>query len=52
MVCHTLSLFQVMDSVVIHGYSRSEGGPFSLAAREELTLVLGFWEPYIMFPRQ
>ena len=24
--------------------SRSEGGPFSLAAREGLTLVLGFWE--------
>ena len=27
--------------------SRSEGGPFSLAAREGLTLVLGFWELYI-----
>ena len=23
--------------------SRSEGGPFSLAAREKLILVLGFW---------
>ena len=27
--------------------SRSEGGPFSLAAREGLTLVLGFRELYI-----
>ena len=27
--------------------SRSEGGPYSLAAREGLTLVLGFWELYI-----
>ena len=27
--------------------SRSEGGPFSLANREELTLVLGFWELYV-----
>ena len=26
--------------------SRSEGGPFSLAAREGLTLVLAFWELY------
>ena len=31
--------------------SRSEGGPFSLAAREGLTLVLGFWEPYILYHR-
>ena len=31
--------------------SRSEGGPFSLAAREGLTLVLGFWELYILYPR-
>ena len=30
--------------------SRSEGGPFSLAAREGLTLVLGFWELYILYP--
>ena len=30
--------------------SRSEGGPFSLAAREGLTLVLGIWEPYIPYP--
>ena len=29
--------------------SRSEGGPFSLAAREGLTLVLGFWELYILY---
>ena len=28
--------------------SRSEGGPFSLAAREGLTLVLGFWKLYIL----
>ena len=32
--------------------SRSEGGPFSLAAREGLTLVLGFWELYILYPGQ
>ena len=32
--------------------SRSEGGPFSLAAREELTLVLGFSELYILYPSQ
>ena len=32
--------------------SRSEVGPFSLAAREELTLVLGFWELYILYPSQ
>ena len=32
--------------------SRSEGGPFSLAARVELTLVLGFWELYILYPGQ
>ena len=32
--------------------SRSEGGPFSLAAREGLTLVLGFWELYILYPSQ
>ena len=33
-------------------HSRSEGGPFSLATREELTLVLGFWELYILYPSQ
>ena len=32
--------------------SRSERGPFSLAAREGLTLVLGFWELYILYPGQ
>ena len=32
--------------------SRSEGGPFSLAAREELTLVLGFCALYILYPSQ
>ena len=32
--------------------SSSEGGPFSLAAREGLTLVLGFWELYILYPSQ
>ena len=26
--------------------------PFSLAAREGLTLVLGFWELYILYPGQ
>ena len=30
--------------------SRSEGGPLSLAARVELTLVLGFWELQILYP--
>ena len=29
--------------------SRSEGGPFSLAASEGLTLVLGFCEIYILY---
>ena len=32
--------------------SRSEGGPFSLAARKGLTLILGFWELYILYPSQ
>ena len=32
--------------------SKSEGGSFSLAAREGLTLVLGFWELYILYPSQ
>ena len=32
--------------------SSSEGGPFSLAAREGLTLVLGFWELYILYTGQ
>ena len=32
--------------------SRSEGGPFSLANTDELTLVLEFWELYILYPSQ
>ena len=32
--------------------SRSQGGPFSLAAWEGLILVLGFWEPYILYTGQ
>ena len=32
--------------------SRSEGGPFSLASMEGLSLVLGFWEPYILYTGQ
>ena len=32
--------------------SRSEEGPFSLAARKGLTLILGFWKPYILYPSQ
>ena len=31
--------------------SRLEGGPFPLASREGLTLVLGFLEQYILYPR-
>ena len=46
--------------LIISGYgfcgypwlSRSEGGPFSSAAREELTLLLAFWELYILYPSQ
>ena len=30
--------------------SSSEEGPFSLAAREGLTLVPGIWELYILYP--
>ena len=32
--------------------SRSEEGPFSLDAKEELTLVLGILELYILYPGQ
>ena len=32
--------------------SRSEGGPFSLAAREKMTLGLGFGELYILYLSQ
>ena len=46
--------------LIISGYgfcghpwlSRSEGGLFSLVMREGLTLVLGFWELYILYPGQ
>ena len=31
---------------------RSEGGNCTFPAKEELTLVLGFWEPYLLFPSQ
>ena len=36
--------------MVIHGSLGLEGGPFSLAARQELTLVPEFWELYILYP--
>ena len=50
----------VSHSLIIscHGFcgypwlSRSERGPFTLADREELTQVLGFWELYILYPSQ
>ena len=50
----------VSQTLIISGYglcdypwlSRLEGCHFSSAAREELTLVLEFWRPYIIFPRQ
>ena len=48
-----VSLPLIISGHGICGYpwlSRSEGGPFSLAAREGLTLVLGFWELYIPYP--
>ena len=32
--------------------SRLKGGPFSLAEREKLILVLGFWELYILYQSQ
>ena len=32
--------------------SKSEGGTFSLAVRERLTLVLEFWKLYILYPSQ
>ena len=32
--------------------SRSEGGPFSSAATEELTVLLAFWELYILYRNQ
>ena len=50
-----VSLPQIISG---HGFcghpwlSRSERGPFSLAAREGLTLVLGLWELYILYTGQ
>ena len=32
--------------------SRSKGSHFALAVRGGLTLVLGFWELYILYPSQ
>ena len=32
--------------------SRSEGDPFSLAAREGLTVIVGFRKLYILYPSQ
>ena len=48
-----LSLPLIISRHRFYGYpqlSRSEIGPFSLAAREELTLLLEFWELYILYP--
>ena len=45
-----VSLPMIISGHVFCGHpwlSRSEGGPFSLAGREGLTLVLGFWKLYI-----
>ena len=50
----------VSHSLIIssHGFcdypwlSRSERGLLTLASREELTLVLGFWELQILYPSQ
>ena len=52
---HGLSLPLIISG---HGFcgnawiSMSEGSLFSLAAREGLTLVLGFLELYILYPSQ
>ena len=46
-----LSLPLIISGHGFCGYpwlSRLEGSPFSLANREELILVLGFWELYIL----
>ena len=51
----SVSLSVMISVYGFHGYpwfSRSEAGPFSLAARQELTLVLGFWELHILYPSQ
>ena len=48
-----LSLSLIISGHRLYGYpqlSRSEIGPFSLAARQELTLLLEFWELYILYP--
>ena len=50
-----VSLLLIISGHGFCGYpwlSRSEEGPFSLAAREELKLILGFWELYILYPSQ
>ena len=50
-----VSLLLIISGHGFCGYAwlcRSHGGPFSLVAREELTLVLEFWELYIMYPSQ
>ena len=41
-----LSPNQIISDYLFCGYpwlSKSEGGPFSLTCRDEVTLVLGFW---------
>ena len=50
-----MSLLLIISGHGFCGYSwlsRSERGPFSLVAREELTLVLLFLELYILYPSQ
>ena len=50
-----MSLPLIFLGNAFYGYawlSRSEGGPFFLVAREELTVVLEFWELYILYPSQ
>ena len=50
-----VSLPLIISGLGISGYSwvsRSDGAPFSLVVWEGLTLVLGFLEPYILYPSQ
>ena len=50
-----VSLILIISGHGFCGYpwlSRSEGGPFSLAAREELTLIPGYWEIHILYLSQ
>ena len=50
-----VSLLLIISGHEFCGYAwlfRSEGAAFSLAAREEVTLVLAFWELYILYPSQ